>query len=68
VMSVTITSLNICSIRQYLQLFVGELMSYLHYLCLFAHSGIQHILWCVLFRFSSSCVPFVSSFSGFSIV
>jgi hypothetical protein len=24
-------------------------MSYLRYLCLFAHSGVQHILWCVGF-------------------
>jgi hypothetical protein len=22
-------------------------MSYLHYVCLFAHSGVQHILFCV---------------------
>ena len=35
----------------YLQLFVVGLMSYLPYLCLFAHSGVQHILCCVLFRF-----------------
>ena len=27
---------------------VGGLMSYLRYLCLLAHSGVQHILWCVL--------------------
>jgi len=33
-----------CSVRLYLQLFVGELMSYLRYLCLFAYSGVQHIL------------------------
>ena len=26
-------------------------MSYLHYLCLFAHSGIQHILCCVFVLF-----------------
>ena len=31
----------------YLQLFVGGLMSYLHYLCLFTYSGVQHILCCV---------------------
>ena len=31
----------------YLQLFVGGLMSYLRYLCLFAHSGVQRILCCV---------------------
>jgi len=28
----------------YLQLFLWELMSYLRYLCLFAHSGVQHKL------------------------
>jgi len=31
----------------YLQLFVGGLMSYLHYLCLFVYSGVQYI--CALF-------------------
>jgi len=36
-----------------LQLFVGELMSYLRYLCLLTYSGVQHILTCgfVLFFF-----------------
>jgi len=29
------------------QFYVGELMSFLHYLCLFAHSGVQCILCCV---------------------
>ena len=33
------------------QLFVGGLMSYLHYLCLFANSGVQHILCCVFVLF-----------------
>ena len=33
-----------CLVRLYLQLFVGG-----HYLCLFAHSGVQHILCCVFF-------------------
>jgi hypothetical protein len=28
-------------------LFVGGLMSYLCYLCLYAHSGVQHVLGCV---------------------
>ena len=31
---------------------------------LFAHSGIQHILCCVFVFVSSSCVPYVASFSG----
>ena len=35
----------------YLQLFVRGLMSYLCYLCLFAYSGVQHIL-CSRFFFS----------------
>ena len=41
-----------------LQLFVGWLMSYLRYLCLLAHSSVQHILCCVfaLFVFVS-CIP-----------
>jgi 4-amino-4-deoxy-L-arabinose transferase-like glycosyltransferase len=29
---------RVCSIRLYLQLFVGGLLSYLHYLCLFGSS------------------------------
>jgi hypothetical protein len=68
VMSVTISALKRYSVRLYLQLFVGGLMSYLRYLCLFVYSGIQHILCCVVFLlcFSSSCVPFVASFSGLS--
>jgi len=42
-------------------------MSYLRYLCLLAHSGVQHILCCVFGCFSSFCVPYVASFSGFLI-
>ena len=60
-------------------LFVGELVSYLRYLCLFAYSGVQHILCCVFLRlvytmlpvslcFSSSCVHYVASFSVFFFV
>ena len=51
----TIPAYNRCSIRHCLQLFVGWLMVCLHYLCLFAHSGVQHIL-CFLSCLSSSCV------------
>jgi len=40
-----------CSVRLYLQLFVEGCMSYLHYLCLFAHSGVQYILCCVFVLF-----------------
>ena len=36
-----------CSVRLYLLLFVGWRMSYLCYLCVFAYSGVQHILCCV---------------------
>ena len=43
------------------QLYVGGLMSYLRYLCLLAHSGAVFLLC-----FSSSCVPYVASFSGLS--
>ena len=45
-------------------------MSYLRYLCLLAYSGVQHILCCVfVFLFlSSSCVPYVASFSGCSFL
>jgi hypothetical protein len=53
-------------VRLYLQLFVGGCMSYLHYLCLFAYSGVQLLLCCVFVLFSLSCVPYVSSFSGLS--
>jgi hypothetical protein len=35
----------------YLQLFVGGLMSYLHYLWSFMNSGVQHILCCVFALF-----------------
>jgi hypothetical protein len=52
VMSSTISELNWCSVRHYLQLFVGGLISYLRYLCLFAYSDIQHILCCVFVLFS----------------
>ena len=47
-----------CDVRYDFQLFVGGLMSYLHYLCLFAYSVVQHILCCVGY-FSPSFVPYV---------
>jgi hypothetical protein len=43
-MSVTISR---CALRVHLQLFVGGVMSYSRYLCLLAHSGVQHIVCCV---------------------
>jgi hypothetical protein len=48
-----------CSVRLCLQLFVGERMSYLCYLCLLTHSGVQHILHCAFVRLLS-CVLQVS--------
>jgi hypothetical protein len=50
-MSVTISAWKRCSVRLYLQLLVGGSMSYLRYLCLFAHSGVQRILCCVFALF-----------------
>ena len=49
--SVTITALKRCSVRLYLQLFVGGIISYLRYLCLFGYSGVQHILCCIFVLF-----------------
>ena len=48
-----------CSVRLCLQLFVEGLMSYLRYLYLLAHSGVQHILYCgfALFVFVLLPVP-----------
>ena len=44
-------------------------MSYLLYLCLFAHSGVHHIVCCVFVLFiSSPGVPYFASFSGLSIL
>jgi hypothetical protein len=50
-MSVTISAWKRCSVRLYLQLLVGGSMSYLRYLCLFTHSGVQRILCCVFALF-----------------
>jgi hypothetical protein len=61
------TSYKRCSLRLYLQLFVERLMSYLSYLCLLAYGGVQNILCLFLFCLSSSCVPYLASFSGLSI-
>jgi hypothetical protein len=36
------------------------------YLCLFAYLCPTHIVLCFLFLFSSSCVPYLASFSGLS--
>jgi hypothetical protein len=74
VMSVTISAQKRCSVRLHLQLFVGWLMSYLRYLCLFAYSGVQHILCCVFRRIVYSMLsvsldyPFLIAPSVFSNV
>jgi hypothetical protein len=67
VASVVISAYNRCSVPLYPKLFVGGPMSYLRYLCLFAHSGVQLNPYCV-FCLSSSCVSYTASFSGLSIV
>jgi hypothetical protein len=51
VMSVTISAQKWCSVCLYLKLSVGTRTSYLRYLCLFVHSGVQHILYCVFALF-----------------
>ena len=43
-------------------------MSYLRYFCLFAYSGVQHLLCFFLCLRLVSCVPNVASFSGMSIL
>jgi hypothetical protein len=63
VMSVTISA---CSVRLYLQLFVGDV--YLIYVICVCLRIVVSNIYCVvfLFCFSSSCVPSVASFSGLS--
>ena len=75
-MSITISVKKRCSGRLCLQLFLGECMSYLRYLCLFSHSGVQCILCCVFVFVFVFCFCFffgfrrlvypVASFSGLS--
>jgi hypothetical protein len=48
VMSAAIIASKRSSVRLCYQLSVGGLMSYLRYLCLLAHSGVQVILYCTL--------------------
>jgi hypothetical protein len=47
---ITISAQKLYSVGLYL-LFVGGTMSYIRYLCLFVHSGVQHILCCVFALF-----------------
>ena len=51
VMSVTISALKRCSVRLYLQLFIGGLMPYLRCLCLLVYIGAQHTFLWVFFAF-----------------
>ena len=60
-----------CSVRLYLQFIVGGLMSYLLYLCLPPHSGVQHIV-CSVLCFDCHCLVSnlrnVASFSDLYIL
>ena len=58
------------SVRLYLQLFVGRLISYLRYSCMLAHSELQHILCfvCVCFVCIRLVYPMLSVFSGLFIL
>jgi hypothetical protein len=56
--------INRCSVRLYLQMFVGGCMSYLRYLCVFAYSVVQHILYCV---FCFVCLCLVSCVSKLQV-
>ena len=62
VMSATISAYTQCSIRLYLQFFVGGIMSYLRYLCL---RKVVCDTYCIVFllSLSSSCVPNVATVS-----
>ena len=51
VMSGTISAWNDVRFRLYLQLLIAGLTSYLRFSCLFADSGVQHILCCVFVLF-----------------
>jgi hypothetical protein len=57
---------TLCSVRLYLQLFVGGLMSYLRYLSLFGYSCVNTLMLCLCFVFLR-LVHFVASSSGLSI-
>jgi hypothetical protein len=63
-MSVRIFAYKRCSIHPFPKLFVGEPMSYLCCLCLFAYSGVQHF---VLLYVSTFLVPCCDVFYDFRI-
>ena len=60
-MYVTISTYNRCSVRLYLRLLLGGLLSYLRYLYLFVQCCVQHILCCVfvlsVFVLCTLCCP-----------
>jgi hypothetical protein len=55
VMPVTILELKRCSVRLYLQLFVGGRMLYLRYLCLFAYVSNTYCVVFFVFVFFVLC-------------
>jgi hypothetical protein len=59
VMSIMISAKKRCSVRLYLQLFVGGLMSNLRYLCLFVHRGVEDILCLFVFVLCTLCCQFL---------
>jgi hypothetical protein len=63
VVSATISVWKRYSVLLYLQLIVEGLMSYLHYMRLFAYFNVQHILWCffalLFFVLSTLCYQFL---------
>jgi hypothetical protein len=65
VISVSISTCKRCSVRLYRQVSVGGSMSYLRYFSLLVSNT-----YCIVFLlcFSSSCVPYVASFSGLSLL
>ena len=64
VMSVAISARERCSVRLCLPLLIGGLVSRSCCLCLYVYSGVQHMSCCNFLR----CVPYVSVFSGLSII
>jgi hypothetical protein len=68
-MSVTISHINVVRFLLSTQLFIGGLISYLCYMCLFADSGVHHIL-CSVFCFACPHLlyPNEANFSGLSIL
>ena len=66
VMPVTNSAKKRWSVRLYLQLFVGDFMSYLRYFCVCLRTVVSNI-YCVVLCLSSYCEPYIVSFSRLSI-